>query len=140
MSRGSILLAVGAALLTVPVGIWAAADTVRQLQNPCVRWGLTGPASLALPADADCRALQVNGETRKQAVVRVVLVSGSILAGSLLGLCGAWLARPPLTVSGAAMFFLMALISMGSWMLFLLAGSLLLLSAHASRPRVAGTP
>lgn len=139
MSRGSILLAVGAALLTVPLGTWTTVETVWQLRDPCVRWGVTGPVTLALPPDADCRAMQVNGGTRTQAVTQVVLVLGSILAASFLGLWGALRARPPLAVSGAAMFFLIALISMGAWMLFLLAGSLLLLAAHASRQRVVGT-
>lgn len=74
----------------------------------------------------------------RQAVAQVVLVLGSILAASFLGLWGALRARPPLAVTGSSIFFVIALISMGAWMLFLLAGSLLLLAARASRPRVAG--
>lgn len=139
MPRSSILLAFGAALLTIPLGTWTAVETGRQLRNPCVSWGVTGPVKLAMPADAECRALQVNGGTRRQAVAQVVLVLGSILAASFLGLWGALRARPPLAVTGSSIFFVIALISMGAWMLFLLAGSLLLLAARASRPRVAGT-
>ena len=140
MRRGAIFLAIGAALLAAPVGIWTTAETIRQLRDPCVRWGATEQAFASLPTDSACSALQINAETRRQAAVRVALVSGSILAASLLGLRGALLVRPAMTVSGAAMFSLIAPISMSVGALFVAARGLLLFSARALRRRETAAP
>ena len=113
--------------------------TLRHFSDPCVQWGVSfsEPVTVAVPPGGLCRSVETTSETRRQAVVRMILLHGGVLIASTLGFLGALFARPLITVIAAGLMLLESVPMMFSfgWVAALGSG-LFLVAARDSGPIV----
>jgi len=108
MRVGTMLLA---GMVSLPLGlvaVRAVAITASQFFDPCFQWGIGNSSSDTIRRDDPCRSRSGTSETKTQAVARMLIVPGGILAGLALGILGAARSRPGLAVAGAVVVFLEA--------------------------------
>src|SRR5579863_8515935 len=110
MRAGAILLAVIASLPTAILGVRAIAITAPQFSDPCFEWGSgngnSGAFSGSLRAGDPCRSRGGTSETKRQAVARMLLIPGGMLAAIVLGIFGVVRPRLVFAVAGAVVMFL----------------------------------
>ena len=135
MRYRAVVIALLAALPPVLVVAWSLGQSLPQYSDPCFQWGLSQPASMHISPEAPCRVVGGTSETKLRFLVRLVLVHGGILIACLLGILGALLARPFLSVLGAGLIFLesIPLIFSFAWLTVFVSG-LFLLAARTGAP------
>jgi hypothetical protein len=114
MRLWTILLTV---LVVLPAGyftVWSISDTLGELLDPCLHWGMGSSVSYDLPAyprsDDPCGgSFRGTSETKVRAVITAMLVPGLLLMACILALIGAAISRPGLLVVAACVMFLEAL-------------------------------
>src|SRR6185437_8027589 len=99
---GATALAVVVSLPMGLVAVRAVAITAGQFFDPCFQWGTGNSGSATIRRDDPCRSRSGTSETKTQAVARMMMVPGGILAGLALGIIGAARGRAGLAVAGAA--------------------------------------
>lgn len=104
----AIVLAVTVSLPLGLVALRAVAITASQFFDPCFQRGIDNSFSGTIRRDDPCRARSGTSETKAQAVARMMIVPGGILAGLALGILGAARSRPGPAVAGAVVVFLEA--------------------------------
>jgi len=130
MRRRALAIAVSIAVPLMTLAVWSTGRTIREFSDPCVYWGASQPAPTLAPG-GPCPSVRVNGETKARAVGRLIVINGGILVASLLGVLGAWLARPSLLVAGAGLILMESFVQMSLLALApMLASGLLLLAAR----------
>jgi hypothetical protein len=135
MRYPAVAIALLAALPPVLLATWSLSRDIPHFADPCFQWGMPQGVSMHISPGDPCRAVGGTSETKVQAVVRMSLVPGGIVIASLLGILGALLVRPGLSVLGAGLIFLEAipLIFSFAW-LAVIASGLFLLAARATAP------
>lgn len=124
-----------AGLLAAPLIVWPGGRTIRQLLDPCVHWGVPSQINLTIPQKYGCNSVSVTSETKRQAFARLTLVQGGILIGILLGMVGAFRARPLLVLLGAGFVFAAAAPAMsGGGAALMIASGLLVLASRGCGP------
>lgn len=126
--RYHAVVALLAALPPILIVGWSLTRTLPQLSDPCFQWGLSQSVNGYVSPNGPCRALEGSTETKPHAVVRLVLVHGGILVATVLGVLGALLARPLISVLGAGLIFLesIPLIFSFAWLTVFVSGLFLL--------------
>ena len=97
-----------ALIMTLPIGVFAAASLASQLPdffNPCLTWGMPNGGSISVSPGGPCPAAGGTSETMSQAAMRLVLVQGGILTAVGLGIVGFLLTRPSLLIGGSVILF-----------------------------------
>jgi len=130
----------------MPIGLVAAGSVfsrVRDFLDPCLQWGENSGSVASLPPPsahpAPCATrVSATSETRRGAVVQLLLAPGGILLAVALGIIGAVRARQGLVVSAAVLLFVEAFIAFSVAPLALLAGFVFLWSASKLLPSRAG--
>jgi hypothetical protein len=75
----------------LPLGLLAlraVAITASQFFDPCFQWGIGNSSSGTIRRDDPCRSRSGASETKTQAVARMLILPGGILAGLALGILG----------------------------------------------------
>jgi hypothetical protein len=127
MRRDAVAIAVIAVLPPIALAAWSFSQTLPQFSDPCVQWGASQPASMTVPPNGPCRSITGTSETKRQAVIRLLLFPGGILLGSLLGLSGTLARRAYITMAGAGVLLLesfthsLGFLTLASSLLFLIA-------------------
>lgn len=103
-------LVVWAAAPVLVLALVAIGEESFQLANPCVIWGAAETGSFVRAPHDPCSERTVTSETKKRAGIRMAVVPGGILLGSVLGVLGT---------------------TRKNWKLSFIAGILLLLEAMA---------
>jgi hypothetical protein len=138
MRVGATALAVVVSLPLGLVAVRAVAITAGQFFDPCFQWGNGGNSFSGTIRPGDpCRAQSGTSETKTQAVVRMLIVPGGILAGLALGILGVARGRAGPAVAGAVVVFLESAPLMFSFGPFavLTSGAFLLLARPGGRMR-----
>ena len=81
MRVGTMVLA---GMVSLPLGlvaVRAVAITASQFFDPCFQWGIGNSSSGTIRRDDPCRSRSGSSETKTQAVARMLIVPGGILAG-----------------------------------------------------------
>jgi len=99
------VIALLAALPPVLLVAWSLAGTLSRFSDPCFQWGQSQPVSMYLSPESPCRSVGGSSETKVHAVAQLLLVQGGILTACLLGVCGAFVRRPVISVLGAGLIF-----------------------------------
>jgi hypothetical protein len=137
MRFGATVVAV---VVSLPLGLVAAravAITAGQFFDPCFQWGngnsASGTISGTIRRDDPCRSRSGASETKTEAIARMLIVPGGILAGLALGILGVARGRAGLAVGGAVVVFLESVPLMFSFGPFavLTSGAFLLLGRNA---------
>lgn len=142
MRSRPILLALLASLPLSLVAIRAVILEVRDLRDPCLRWGESSDWGFGTIAPSSARsgdpcATRISGtsQTKAGSVVRVLLVPGGILAAAALGILGAACSRRALAVTAACLMFVEVIPLIFSVApLAVLAGGVFLWVANRVRP------
>lgn len=131
----AVAIAVLAALPPLLLVTWSSSTTIAQFWDPCFQWGMSQRGSMHISPGGPCHTTGGTSETKAQAVARLSLVHGGILIASLLGILGAFLSRPLLSVFGAGLIFVEAipLIWSFAWLTMFVSG-LFLMTARESAP------
>ena len=103
-----LILAIAVSAPTAAIAVWSITHTVSQMLDPCVRWyastnSRSGSMSASIGPNDACRSVTMNGESKTQAVTRIVLVPGVVLMTTLLATIGVAVARRWLIVIGAVL-------------------------------------
>ncbi len=135
MRYRAVVIALLAALPLVLLVAWSLPRTLSRFFDPCFRWGVSQPATVHISPESPCRSVGGTSETKLHAVVRLLFVHGGILLAIVLGLLGAFISRPFLSVLGAGLIFLesVPLIFSFAWLTVFVSG-LFLLAARAGAP------
>jgi len=106
-----ILLALISSVPPVLLAVNAIARTIPEFFDPCFEWGAGSNTSRTVSAQDPCATTGRGGtsETRQQALGRLLLIPGGILAGSALGIFGAARRRSVFAVLGAVLMYLASL-------------------------------
>ena len=101
------LVAVVASLLPVALAAAIVVNTLPQLSNPCFEWGSSSSTYRTVGPNDPCAATGRGGtsETKLQAVIRLLILSGGTLLAGALAVWGAFARRPTLVVLGAFLMF-----------------------------------
>jgi hypothetical protein len=133
-------LAIGVALLAALAPdllvAWSLSRELPRFYNPCLEWGSpshgysTSGQARRIPSGAPCRVFERTTDTKTAAVLRLLIVQGGILIGTLLGVLGALRALPSMSVLGSGLLFLEAvpLIFSFAWLMVLASGLFLLVA------------
>ena len=127
-----------AAIISLPLGlvaVRAVAITVGQFSDPCFQWNTGNSGSATIRSDDPCRSRSGTSETQTQAVARMLIVPGGILAGLALGIIGTARSRAGLAVAGAVVVFVEAVPLLFSFApLAVLTSGVFLLLARSAGP------
>ena len=139
----ALILALIAAAPVGLLGIGSLVHSVPKFFDPCLQWGSVqqrvvsnssyakGNLSSALVREpGPCtQRISATTETKAEALMRLILVSGGLDAAGTLGILGALGSLPLLTVSGAVILFLESLALIFSFAPLTIASAMLLLIA-----------
>ena len=106
----ALAFAVAGALPVIGVVLFALHHELPTFWDPCMNWGQGNRVSLRLPGPPPCgNRMAGSSETKSQAIVRLVLVTGSLLSLAILGLAGALRGRENLCLSAALVLFMLTI-------------------------------
>ena len=112
---GTILLATLVSLPLTVVAVRALAIDLRNFSDPCFHWGVgseghfSGSLEASVRLDDPCaRRYSSTSEAKKQALIRLLIVPGGILAAVAFAMLGAVRSRPVFAVVGACLMLLEA--------------------------------
>jgi len=87
----------------------SAVSEIPRFWDPCFVWGQRGGMAVSIRSGDPCQSVGGTPETRVGAVGRLVLVQGTGVFAALLGLVGALLARPRVSLLGAGLLFFLSI-------------------------------
>jgi hypothetical protein len=106
-----VLLAL-ALIVIMPIAILAVSSLANDMLNlvrPCFTWGLANGGSVMVSTGGPCTSAGGTSETVPQMLLRLTIIQGGILLGSVLGVLGVLRSRPILLVACSAILFLESL-------------------------------
>jgi hypothetical protein len=98
----------GALPLLIIFGVSAFSEIPRYW-DPCFMWGQRSGMAISIRSGDPCQSVGGTSETRVGALGRLVLVQGTGVVAALLGLVGAVLARPRVSLLGAGLLFILSI-------------------------------
>lgn len=87
----------------------SAVSEIPRFWDPCFVWGQRGGIAISIRSGDPCQSGGGTSETRVGAVGRLVLVHGTGVVAALLGLVGALLARPRVSLLGTGLLFILSI-------------------------------
>ena len=135
MRNRAVLIALVATLPLILLTAWSFSQMLPRLSDPCYHWGDSQPVVRVISPDSPCQSVEGTFQTKFQATLQLLLINGGILIAGALGILGASLGKPALTVLGAGLMFLesVPLIFSFAWLTVFVSG-MLLLAARAIAP------